>query len=282
MVTAVILPLSSDYSEAKTFTNKGYFRMSELPSDENHTITWSYEDPTTLSIDSVDVELDPSLFPSGTNRSVIISDSFLIRLFGHGTYYTLELWDKGYVDSVSSADSDTLSISISSNTLTWTANEETPVSRSFTDYVIAVDNSGDMIMKGASDLAYMMPDSVLYAAGISTFKTNVFGGIYITGTIENVSIDAPLTGVTVNNDTEIVTSEVSGYIDLVQLDKITFSTTYDGSTVNQTYSYFVVPYEVSADPDNPAAYKSLVMVIPLMSFVVLVVAAAAMIYLKKD
>ena len=278
VLAAVLMPILGDATKTEdTLTNKGYYRMSILSEEDSHTITWSYEEPTTITVDGTDVTLNPSLFPNGSSKSVVLSDSFLIRLFGHGTYYTVELWDKGYVDSVSSADSETLSISVSSGTLTWTANSETPVSRSYSDYVIAVDDDGNMIMKGADDKAYMLPDSELYAAGISTFGTAYFGGVYIQGTVESVTVEAPLTGVTVNDDIEIITTDVSSYVDLVSLEKITFSTTYDGTDIDQTYSYFVVPYQVTAEKTVhlSASENAILMVIPALLIIAILIGVLA-------
>ena len=282
--SGVLIPaIESGVDTEDTLTNKGYYRMSMLSEEDSHTITWSYEEPTTITVDGTDVTLDSALFPNGSSKSVVLSDSFLIRLFGHGTYYTVELWDKGYVDSVSSADSETLSVSVSSGTLTWTANSETPVSRSYSDYVIAVDDNGNKIMKGADDKAYMLPDSELYAAGISTFGTAYFGGVYIQGTVEDVTIEAPLTGVTVNDDIEIITTNVSSYVDLVSLEKITFSTTYDGTDIDQTYSYFVVPYEVTAEKSIHADATTILLFQTIPVFIVLgmIVAVVGVLYLKS-
>ena len=282
-IVGAVLPAFADTTQAyDTFTNDGYYRMAEL-TDGSHTITWNYDKPTTFIIDDIEVMLNPDLFPDGASKSVILSDSFLIRLFGHSTYYTVELWDKGYVDSVSSANNDTLTITVNSGSIDWVKNTETAVNRSFSDYIIVVNNAGNQIMKGATDSAYMLPDSKLYAGGISTFKTKVFGGIYINGTVESVTISAPLTGVTVNDDIVINTTDVNNYVDLVKLDKITFSTIYDGETVNQTYSYFVVPYEVTAERavHTTGALTILLNVIPLMVVAGLLLGGVAWFVWKK-
>lgn len=285
VIAAVLMPVLGDATKTNdTLVNNGYYRMSELDLDETHTISWTYEAPTTLTVDGTAVALDAALFPDGASKSVILTESYLVRLFGHGTYYTLELWDGGYEASVSSASSETVTITFSSGSLVWTPGTGDAVTKSVTDYLITVDPAGDMIMKGATDKAYMLPDSKLYAAGISTFATGTFGGLFITGNVEGVTITSPLSGVTVNNDVVIVATNNNKYVDLVDLEKITFSTTYSGTTVDQTYSYFVVPYEVTAEKAVrlSANENAILLVIPALLIIAILIGILAVAFRMRE
>lgn len=297
MVTTAVLPLASDYSEAKTFTNEGYFRMSHYDDTTDHTFSWSYENPNYVTVDNVDVKVSGAV---SKDITVVADTNWVIRLStdSNGDVIRMSIiMSTGGTTSAQVSNSTNASMTLSSGVMSATFGTSEK-SGTYTDLWLP-SNDGAYIMKDSDKDAYINADSELVAYGLTRVKNNAGNttsspgfGISMIGTYEDgvtSTIWRDENNNTISNET-INVSPVSGYIDLYKVSSITATFTLS-ETVNDetvltdtpiTYNYFIVPYEVTADPDNPAAYKSLVMVIPLMAFVVLVVAAAAMIYFKKD
>ena len=291
MVTTVILPLSSEYSEAKTFTNEGYFYLNNILSDdtESHTISWTSTDSKILTVDGEDMDITSWGLSSYQQVTVFATETDLFRL-GVGSANSGLSWIQirgstiNYAQASSNFDA-TISAGAASILID---SDATPKELAYSSAYIIAPNGGDYVMKKSDEAAYMLKDSTFYNLGYTVISNG--GGsdntvLLVSGDMESATVQIVRQS-TANeitfSDVDIVKSSVNGYEDLYRFDKITFTATENSTDNDVTYSYVIVPAEVTADPDNPAAYKSLVMVIPLMSFVVLVVAAAAMIYLKKD
>ena len=275
MVTAVILPLSSEYAEAKTFTNQGRFYMDTSISDdvtitmnydiENNVRSW-YIDGILLSYEENDDVIRPT---------VVGTDNFVFRTDGRSRGLNSATGGTDYTVTVTS-----------SSVVTGNKTGNAPLmvaSTSETDNVMRYSSTSD---------AYLLGSSEIIACGWTSLKISdentTDGVISFTGSIDDgveITIYNGTYTFTASN-VQINATEVNGYVDLYKFTSVTFDAVYNDGEADWvtpcTYSVIVIPSEVVADPDNPAAYKSLVMVIPLMAFVVLVVAAAAMIYYKKD
>ena len=288
LVTSAVVPLASDYSDAKTFTNEGYFYMQKITADDEGTYTFDYQydaDTTTLSFKFNDVAIDTTGWPSNLPVTVATdSDNWVVRMGYYSEYIGLQ--GMGYGFAFGGHGTKSVSITFSQGTATATAintaDSTGTYSTTYTEMWIYSPVPTDYVMKKADKMAYMLDDSEFYAIGI-TAVTTWNTAISITGTVEDFdgSIIYPPNLTTTITNKEIIKTEVDSYVDLNQLDKLTFTINDGTTTVNATYSYFIVPSEVTADPDNPAAYKNLVKVVPLMAFIMLVVAAAGMVYLKN-
>ena len=287
MVTAVILPLSSEYSEAKTFTNDGYFKMIKISADDPETYTLDWVKSTdTITLNGVEIDIgDHSQYTNDLGVSLAFTESTVSR---YVSGVRLQSWSTQWGGSHGfSGDEIIIEFNGGTQTLTAkTAGQSDSVKTVTYEYAYIAANSGDYAMKKSNDASYVNSDSEVMAMGITSINNSgspLLSVIKMTGDASSVQFEAIVGATTATfDDIEIDSSEINGYVDLYGLKKVTATATYDGEDTAITYSYFVVPHNVESDPDNPAAYKSLVMVIPLMSFVVLVVAAAAMIYLKKD
>lgn len=288
LVTSAVVPLASDYSDAKTFTNEGYFYMQKITADDEGTYTFDYQydaDTTTLSFKFNDVAIDTTGWPSNLPVTVATdSDNWVVRMGYYSEYIGLQ--GVGYGFAFGGHNTKSVSVTFSQGTATATAtnaaDSTATYSTTYTEMWIYSPVPTDYVMKKADKMAYMLDDSEFYAIGITSMTTwNT--AISITGTVDNFdgSIIYPPNLTTTITNKEIIKTEVDSYVDLNQLDKLTFTINDGTTTVNATYSYFIVPSEVTADPDNPAAYKNLVKVVPLMAFIMLVVAAAGMVYFKN-
>lgn len=285
MVTAVILPLSSEYSEAKTFTNDGLYYMSEYDNTKTLSLSWDHTKPGIVTVGTDEITLGNT----GTiPYTLICSEDFIVRYTNTGgTSINIQAWAEDWGSSQYQAsvyNGTDMSISISSGTITLDNGSGTTKTYTYSDSIYMISKNGDYVMKSPSESVYVKYDTtVIIGAGRSSVGGSL--NFWITGTLEDGFTIGNTYGDNISPTFSDITStdtEINGYIDLYAFDNIKFTATTSGTDYDVTYSQVIVPAEVSADPDNPAAYKSLVMVIPLMSFVVLVVAAAAMIYLKKD
>ena len=286
LVTSAVVPLASDYSEAKTFTNEGYYRMQKITADDTtvYTLTWDKStDKILLNGEEVDIG-DHSQYTGELGVSVVMTDKSVSR---YTTNLRIQSWATSFSGSIGFG-ANTMKIVLNNGTETITENEgtESEASRTATyDYAYFASNTGDYIMKDKIKSAYVNSESEVCAVGvtnINTSSTPLLSVLTMTGDASDVEFNAIIGATTATfSDVQITAPEVSGYVDLYSLQKVTATATYDGEETDLTYSYFAVPYQVDSDPDNPAAYKNLVKVVPLMAFIMLVVAAAGMVYLKN-
>ena len=290
MVTAVILPLSSEYAEAKTFTNEGYFYMSQLDDESEYKLFWDHTKPYEVTINDTDV-IQLSGITGYQAVTLVGSDKFTFRFFNATDNPRVQLYGGagfGFIGASVSSEID-MEVVVSNGSITFTSTAESAntTTADLPSPTYAITTAGDYVMKKANSPAYVLEDTSIIVLCGFTESGSASAGVYASGTVED-GLEYVLFRPSSDSETAVFSNEtitytdVSGYVNLVSLEKVDFSVTVTAGTLNPTYTYFIVPAEVSADPDNPAAYKSLVMVIPLMAFVVLVVAAAAMIYYKKD
>ena len=287
MVTAAVIPLAADYSEAKTFTNEGYYRMSEK--SEETVITWTPSvDPFKVSVNGVDVSLNSLKEHGYSSYSIAFSNDFILRYYYQSaSVQNLQIWAGDYQSGIGSSSPYTATITINNTGASFATNAEgnTPVNVTHSGNHFVIDDNGDYIMKLRDKGAYVLEDSsIVYAGGISEINTNSFTGLYFEGTLNDYTFTPMRSTVTVT-DPDSTYTEIKGYIGLVSLDKITFNSVFtplsgDPVEKGQTYSYFLVPYKISAEPDNPDTFKNLIRIVPLISIVALVAMAAGMLYLK--
>lgn len=248
---SVLMPIMNDATATTDkFTNDGYFRMS-VPTDE-YVITYapSVDGKSVIGINGEKYDLASSI-PPYASRSIAFAENYIVRMFNDGGsgVFSLQLWNAAYVVGVSSSTfTGTLTITIDDGTLTWVNSAtESTTTYSYTGDMICIDPNGDMILKKADSKSYVLKDStIIYGGGISLLAGTTYSGIYLEGTVEDYDVTVLNQNVTVSDKSEVY-SDVDGYVDLVQFEKFTFNTTYNGNVASQTYSYVVVPYEVDAE-----------------------------------
>ena len=278
----VLMPILDDATATTdTFTNDGYARMSET--DEETVITWTPSvDRTIINVNGEPYSL--SVFPKtfNTSYSIAFADDFILRVYMDGVGPSnIQIWQSGYRNGASSSSSYTATFTISSSTLSYNSGAPDATTSTYTHSggYFCVDPNGDYIMKPQGSAAYVLEDSsVIYAGGISGFGNSVLAGLYFEGTVGDYTFTPMLSGVTVDN-VQTDYTDVSGYVGLISLLKITFDTTYNSDVVSQTYSYFLVPYEVVAErsvhfTDGQIAIFS---VMPLMIIVAILLGVVALV-----
>lgn len=283
-----VMPLVSDYSDAKTFTNEGYFRMTEIKEDTNVTIEWDHTKPTSFFINDAEYPINVEV---SRLVSIVGTDGMLIRYVAStdGSANRVQAYSSaGFVQAAVTSGTDML-IELTNDSISVTVGETTKTVTITEGYYI--DPNGSWSMKKASETAYIQKtDSVMIFAGITPFGSPIGDvGVYGMGTIDDGMslsyVPTSSSALTVSfGDVTFDYTDVSGYIDLVLLSQCTFDITVAGTpdtTGTATYSYFIVPYKVTADPDNPTAYKNLVSVLPLFALILLVAGAASLVYFKN-
>ena len=276
------IPVISDSTQAEdTFTNEGYARYTSIEStdDTEITIFWDHTDPK-----NVVVGTDKISFSECSNwTSIVFGQDWTVRYATSSQNNDTNVQYIGPTNSDYVAGGTTLgydvTIVLDSGTATITNGETTKTATYTTAYY--PDNNGSMIMKKSDMSAYLLKDSSIVVANGNTTVGGVGVGVYFTGTVDdgyNMSLYRN------TNDTEVSNvvsnyNDVSGYLDLIKLTDITFDMTPDGGTATQaTYSYFLVPYEVTAEraihPDS--TLSTIINVIPVLLIVSIIIGAVAL------
>lgn len=251
---SVLMPILDDSTATTdTFTNEGYFYMQKITSDDDATYTISYRYDNGASFKYGDAEIPTNGWPSSvtiatdaTGWVIRAGVSEYIGLQGIG--YNFSFGGHNSVSAIATFSNGTATVTrtilngegqeIAGSTLTTTYDELWLYSPDPTDY----------IMKKADTKAYLLDDDGYTAVGVTTV-TSWNTVVKITGNVDDYTatiIYPPNITTTVTNK-EIVKTQVDSYVDLYQLDKLTFTINDGTTTVDATYSYFIVPSEVTAE-----------------------------------
>ncbi len=244
---SVLMPILDDATTVnETFTNDGYYRVSKATADSNVTIVWDHTDPTILTVNGTD--LDMSGIPKDQPLTIYASEEAVVRYTNGTSGVSINRYGGSYQNATESNAKDvSITLSGSSATMVWGTSTDTLTATG----VYYIDPDGDYVMKKSDSVAKVKSDeSVLLIAGTS----NVSGAVtlYGTGTIDDgltISVVAGLAeGDTYSiGDVTINYTDLTKYIDLADLTSIQFPFTKNTTTATITYSYFVVPYEVTAE-----------------------------------
>lgn len=280
---SLMAPVISDASTTeKTFTNEGYYKMSEISDDTDVTITWDHTKPTTFTVNDTDYAVN---VPSGKLVSIVGTDSMIIRYVSStgGTADRVQAYSsQGFVQAAVTSGTDMV-IELTNDTITVTVGTTVKTTSITTGYYI--DPTGTWTMKKSDETAYIhTTDSVMIFAGITNMGEGVGDvGVYGVGTIDDgMDIDSVPTNATpptaTFGDVTFSYNAVDGFNDLVLLSDCTFDITVSGTpdtTVTATYSYFIVPTEVTAELTQhlDAAEIGLLAAIPIMVIAMLLIFA---------
>lgn len=276
IVAGFVPVVGESVSDSTTFNNAGYYRMAEV---ENEPITmfWDHANPDKLTVN--DDIIDLSTVPTNKVVTVLVTDKTIVRYAPISSDTLFQVYsDSGYLGAGVNAGTD-MTITIENGTLT-AFNGTTTYTKTISNGYYA-NNTGNWIMKYDGETAFIHDsDSIIVLAG-NTKVGDVNIGIYAQGNItdgldiETVQTDSVLRTPTYGEVTFNYTA-VGGYLDLVKLSNCQFTVTLDDTTVNATYSYFLVPYEVTAEKaihadDNTASIISMLPFILIMGIVLMFV-----------
>ena len=281
----VILPLfaNAEATEA-TFTNEGYFRMAHIDAaDETvHTFEWEYTNPSTITIDGE--EFNPNYTVSNSSITIVVDTNWILRYYtdgnGAGRAFGLLTATSAGTISGNTGQQTNVSLTLSAGSLTGTIGAAT-ISETYTDAYIP-DDAGTFVMKNTSSNVYINGDSEIVAYGItavntasSTYSAGLsFVGNYgdgVTATVWRGADNIALSAVTIN------ATENSNYLNLYSLKSITATAAYTETVGEETvttntdvtYTYFLVPYQVTAElADHPDGVElTIIQILPVLVLV---------------
>ena len=283
MLSGFLWPVVADATATETtFKNDGYYRMTEITDETSGewVYSWTKEEPAIIYVNDVAYNMD---VPTGLSYSIIgASDGWVSRYVNTATPYIQTMFSDGVGSGGNGLKSFDCTISGGTAEFSLVLSDDTIATKTMaytTCYVL--DKNGSWIMKDKNKPAYMNADSEFFAIGVTAsagFPLNVFK---ITGNIEDgATVTNPIHKYNGNDfvasNVVVHSSEVNGYLDLYSLDKFTFTATDGTDTINATYSYFLVPYEVTAEKSwhLDTTQIALVAAIGTLGAIVLIAAAA--------
>lgn len=292
VLAGVLMPaLSNATTTEDKFTNDGGFYFMEKITDEtDYRFIWDHTKPTIATVNGEEVTLE-----KGTT---VISNggTFLIRYGQDGTGYYLQsvpgstLNVIAYSAGTNAADLD---ITVSSGTIsvkkTLVSDSSVTTVTSTCDNGFGVAASGNYVLKKPTQTAYMNGDSEIYAMGLTTIGGVWSNGFYLHGNIDDgvtVQLYTANEGDYTITDEVIVYDEISNYIDLYGFDAVTFTATIiaNSASADCTYSYVIVPYEVTAERSVHLtdAMNVILNVIPLLVIVAVLLGVVAVFILRRE
>lgn len=286
MVTVPYIGIAS--ATEKTYTNEGYFEVDEVTDDTITTITFT-KTLNTVNVDGTDIVVD-----SDSAFTVIGSDSLIFRWQTGASSNTVRLYstDSKLGLDTSSGDYTYIQCEISDNTLTITSDQTdfTTITATLGNSAFVISSDGEYVMKYSNEGAYIT-DSTVYLIGISVGTSfNSALGIFGSGTIsDGMTLSTIYQGNNIVGDVTYSTpvadySEVSECVGLYNLNKYTATVYYNDTSMDLTYSYFIVPKTVTAElsAHMSAIEINLLNLVPLFCIVGMVVVVASLLIFRKD
>lgn len=286
VLAGACLPIFAETTNATdTFKNKGYYDMTYTETD-NITLFWDHTKPAEVTVNN---EVIPLLAPTvGMARTIICGDDWIVRysITNQGVLGVEYNSASGDLSANAQGNKD-LTVVASEGTATITAGTGTR-SATYT-YLYCVAKDGPFVMKDSTEKAYLNKDSIIYGMGVS-FNVAGATSIYIktTGSINDGLTSTPFivrgTDQTITvTDVTPTYNAVNNYIDLYTIDNFVITLTDGTNTGTATYTYFIVPSEVTAEkavhPDG--ALSALLNLLPLLAIAGLVIGAVTWFMLRK-
>lgn len=286
---SVLMPvLNSATATEKTFDNRdgALFQVEKFDETTEYSLEWVYTDPTHATVNNETVTLSAATV-------ICATDTFLIR-YGQDPSSGYYLQPVGSLRGAygSETNKTTLTISVSGGSLTATIADEgaTPTTKtiSVTEGYGIVAN-GSYVMKASNQTAYMLADSPIVAMGLTTLDGVWSNTFQITGNVEGVEVTQiiPHPATYTISNVEVNAESSASYIDLYELQSITFDATLISDTTKVhacTYNYFIVPAEVTAELSEhlTPGLIALMGAIPVLVIVALLVVAVGVVARRND
>lgn len=289
IVLMSMIPIFTDAGASEdTFTNEGYYRMAEYDDTASFTAKWDHTAPTKFTVDGVTYDLPTT--QQSIDLNLMCAESFFLRYNVLTGYVYVQAYGDTFAGSyIARTDQNQdMDITVSSGSVTFnTGGGTTPKTVTYTTMYV-INNDGDFVLKKPTESAYVLGDSTIIAIGHSAYNidTYLIGNIDDGFTRDYRSPSNPSAEVTnfTFSDVTVDDSEVSGYIDLYSLLKLTWTATNtDTSTTYDTiYSQFLVPYEVTAERSIHASpvESTLIGLIPLLMMVGIMLTAVGLFIAK--
>lgn len=288
VLAGIMMPVLTDATTTEdTYLNDGYFRMSSITSDDetDYTISWDVATPNTIVVNDVPVAMNFAGAPSQV--TVVFDNDWMFRAnISNGAITNIS-----YITNAggSTVANSTIDIVLSGGSMSVTMDTTSKTE----DYTVAYipDTKGEYVMKKSDSTAYVFADSNLIAFGMSKVNTSGIqserGVTFIGDIADGVTpyIWRPPTDTTSTiTDVAINATENSNHIGLYDLTNVTMVFHYvnnDESVTDTTltYSYFLVPSEVTAERTTHLtdSQNVLLAVIPIFILVAVLLGVVAVV-----
>lgn len=258
LVLMAFVPIIQETASATdTFTNDGYYYMDKISMNDTdtYTIVWDAStDAGILTVNGKEINVGDWGATYGMTLTIFATETDIFRVGPAQGVQTLSwVQIRGSTINYAQASSSFSATITGGNVSVQLDTEGSPRTLTYTDaYMISADKS-DFVMKKMNESVYMLSDSPIFSMGYSVISNgngndNVV--LSVNGTVEGVTVDvvrsSSVNPITFSNF-NISTTPVSNYIDLVKFDKITFVATDNGADTDMTYSYVIVPTEITAE-----------------------------------
>lgn len=287
ILSAALFPvIDSATTTERTFTNEGLINLNYVDDTFNETIVWNYTAPNDLTIGS-----DTITLPTEANYALTImanEDFFLrwVHAANDENYVQLYRTDNSSAYRARVVDSQNMTITIGSGSITFDNGSATTVTISYTEMYCVCASEGDYVLKPSTETAYLKSDSEVFA----------YGGSYVTG----LTFYTIISGTPTDDFTRVVwpdslpmtytdmtddLAEVSGYIGLYTLKEFKYSVTNTNTsaTGNVSYTQFIVPAKVTAElAVHPSQDEiNLLETIPILITVGLILGIVGTIFVRR-
>ena len=270
MVTAAIIPLVDSYTEDNTTAyNQTVGTLSKLTGDEQIEVDFTYSGKITT--------IGGVVVAQGNNKLVCMTDKFVI----YSADSTTILWND--INNTGIGPTGDITIVIDGNDITVTDSATpTPISRTYEVswcFVPSLDGDYSMYANGSSvGTVYLNSVDQIYGSNWATTTGKWFSFVGTNVTYDGESLEAELPLTPVSGVSDVYTAKIGGG------SSAEYTFVVDNSGVDYTVHprFYAIPYSVSGLNEDTKSNVQLIAILPMLAFVMLVVAAAAMIYSKKD
>ena len=283
VAATVLMPILSDATKTTdTFKNEGYFIVEEFTGDNiEYSAKWDHTKPNQITVNDNDISLQNV---GNTQVSLILDGNFFLRYFPATSAVSLYYGSQAIV-SANVNDGTDMIVSYSDGNITFENTASTPATRVIpveTFYSISI--TGEYTMKKADKSAYMNSDSLVYGCGRSGSGDTIVGSL-VYGTLDDVSVniwrgDYTAEDITVNK------TAVADHLDLYMFNSVSFTAvpTDEGSNQTITYSYVVVPAEVTAERSQHLDSGSIAIInaIPIIIIVAMITMAVGFFLIRRE
>lgn len=266
LIGSLLVPTINDatITEQKFDNTAGALgRVSIIDEESDYTFSWN---PGSSSI-----EVNGQTIDMINNETIICksADSMVRYTNGYFQYWSDALTTIG-------GPAQAFVLDITNGVMTISGDDISTITKDVVGGFILSD-TGDYVLKSPTQKAYMNSDSPIVAMGVTTMTGNINAALSIVGTMGDIDITTTYpANVNFTFENVVVDSTaVSGYNDLYTLQKITFVANDGTNTTDCTYSYFIVPAEVTAElADHLSAGEiAMIAVIPVLMIASLLIFA---------
>lgn len=291
--SGVLIPaIESGVDTEDTFTNDGYYNMTRLDATSESVIVWDTATPNKITVDGNAIEITQL---STMRLTILGSDTICVRCIATQMQIIGSLNGTQKTHSLTANGASVMTITVSNGIVSSSVNDGEPKTFDLGNnaFVLApndVESDYVAVMKKGNVNAHVLGDSEIICCGVS-ISTNLNNaiGVFGKGNIEDgMTFSSFYTGSNYSGDTTISDvvindTEIPSHKNLYSLENITMVINYNvDQTFDATYSYFIVPAEVTAEKSVHADASTILLFQTIPVFIVLgmIVAVVGVLYMK--